>query len=57
MLACIWVRSAGGQGSELWMDTQKPIQRWCPIKEGMPGEVTDVFDVIDYDFDYDSESE
>jgi len=40
------------------MDTQKPIQRWCPIKEGMPGEeVTDVFDVIDYDFDYDSESE
>jgi hypothetical protein len=30
-------------------DTGKPPQKWCPIKEGIPGEkVIDVFDVIDY---------
>jgi hypothetical protein len=30
-------------------DPRKPVQKWCPIKEGIPGEeVIDVFDVMEY---------
>jgi hypothetical protein len=45
VLACIWTKPAPAE-------TGKPMQKWCPIKEGIPGEkVTYVFDVIDYPID------
>jgi hypothetical protein len=51
VLACIWIKSApGDRDTKLWTpDTGKPLHKWCPIKEGIPGEkVIDIFDVIDY---------
>ena len=49
-MACIWTKpTPGKKDSKLWTpNTGKPTQKWCPIKEGIPGEkVIDVFDVID----------
>jgi hypothetical protein len=67
VLACIWTRPAPGETEpKLWKpDTGKPTQKWCPIKDGIPGEkVTHVFDVIDFppdddedEFDEDDEEE
>ena len=50
-MACIWAkRGPGEKESKLWKPTTgKPTQKWCPIKEGIPGEkVIEVFDVIPY---------
>jgi hypothetical protein len=39
-------------------DARKPVQKWCPINDGIPGEkVIRVFDVIDYPSDSDDEEE
>lgn len=61
MLACIWAKPPpGSNDSKLWTpSTGKPTQKWCPIKEGIPGEkVTNVFDVIDYrPWEHDDEDE
>jgi hypothetical protein len=67
VLACIWTKPAPGENEpRLWKpDTGKPTQKWCPIKDGIPGEkVTHVFDVIDFppdddedEFDEDDEEE
>ena len=50
MLACIWTKAPGTTEPKLWKpDTGKATQKWCPIKDGIPGEkVTNVFDIIDF---------
>jgi hypothetical protein len=51
VLACIRIklRSPENNDIKLWTADTKPMQTWCPIKEGIPGEkVIDVFDVMDY---------
>jgi hypothetical protein len=65
VLACIRIKPAPGEKERLWKpDTGKPTQKWCPIKDGIPGEkVTHVFDVIvppaddEDEFDEDDEDE
>jgi len=64
-MACVWTKPAPGSTEpKLWKpDTGKPTEKWCPIKDGIPGKkVTNVFDFIDfpppdsedeYDFDED----